>query len=155
MIVNCHLGDLLNEKAISHAHLPASAWLTACCVQNHTFQAEVGAVFQALQPRLAITTHLTPNSYVYIPLVSGIRSQYPTGPLAIATDFDVWDITTTSVRQRRLLPLEETSGYSVGVPNGQDLATSNLATIARPEVVAGNLRVFQLPTDAEGVNAAG
>ena len=75
----------------------------ACaCLQNHTSQSEVGAIFQKLQPRLAIATHLSVNEYSIVPILSGIRSTYPTGPLAVAQDFAVWDVSPSAVSQRKV-----------------------------------------------------
>ena len=71
-------------------------------LQNHTSQSEVGAIFQKLQPRLAIATHLSINEYSIVPILSGIRSTYPTGPLAIAQDFAVWDVSPSAVSQRKV-----------------------------------------------------
>jgi len=34
--------------------------------------------------RLAIATHLSLNDYSYVPIVTGIRATFPTGPLATA-----------------------------------------------------------------------
>lgn len=48
-------------------------------MQNHTTQAEVGEVFEAVQPRLAIATHLNLNPHTYVPIISSIRSTYPDG----------------------------------------------------------------------------
>ena len=71
-------------------------------VQDHTSQSEVGTIFQKLQPRLAIATHLSVNEYSIVPILSGIRSTYPTGPLAIAQDFAVWDVSPDAVSQRKV-----------------------------------------------------
>ena len=49
------------------------------CVQNHTNNAEVGQIFQATKPRLAIATHLSVNPHTYVPIITAIRSTYPTG----------------------------------------------------------------------------
>ena len=54
-----------------------------------------------LQPRLAIATHLSVNEYSIVLIISGIRSTYPVGPLAIAQDLNVWDISPTNITQRR------------------------------------------------------
>lgn len=106
------------------------------CVQNHTLQPEAGSLFQAIQPRLAIATHLRVTAYTVVPIISAIRSQYPKGPLAIATDFDVWDISPSTVMQRRFLPIELNAGYEFAlVPKEYALAVHDEATVARPDRV--------------------
>lgn len=72
-------------------------------LQNHTSQTQVGQVFAALNPapRLAIATHLSVNEYSIVPIISAIRSTYPVGPLAIAQDLNVWEISPTNITQRR------------------------------------------------------
>ena len=51
--------------------------------------------------RLAIASHLSINDATVVPIISAIRSTYPSGPLAIAQDLDVWDISPTNVTQRK------------------------------------------------------
>lgn len=116
----------------------------AWCLQNHTFQAEAGAVFNLLKPRLAIATHLRVTPYSITPILTAIRSTY-LGPLAIATDFDVWDISAQAVVQRRFLPLMEHSGYEFFEhPAEYSLAVSDVPTEPRPAVVDGNLTVYRI-----------
>lgn len=78
-------------------------------LQNHTSQTQVGEVFAALNPapRLAIATHLSVNQYSIVPIISAIRSTYPTGPLAIAQDLVSWDISPTNITQRRLVMVSQ------------------------------------------------
>ena len=115
-------------------------------MQNHTCQGELGAIFNLLKPRLAISSHSRVSSYGITPILAGIRSQYPTGPLAVATDFDVWDVTATSVAQKRFLPYVEKVGYEFEQPAvGYDLPVENVITAPRPAVVAGGLSVFKIP----------
>ena len=106
-------------------------------------------MFQAILPRLAIASHLRVSPYTVTPIISSIRSQYPTEPLAIATDFDVWDISPSTVVQRRFLPVETKAGYEfAGYPREHDLATSNIATLPRPRTVGPlGLQVHNLPAD--------
>ncbi len=68
-------------------------------LQNHTSQTQVEQVFAALNP--AIATHLSVNEYSIVHFMSAIRSTYPVGPLAIAQDLNVWDISPTNITQRR------------------------------------------------------
>ncbi|KAK9865908.1 hypothetical protein WJX84_000433 [Apatococcus fuscideae] len=89
-------------------------------ILNHTTQTQVGSIFSALNGpslRLAIATHLSINDYSLVPIISAIRQTYPTGPLAIAQDLDVWDISPTAVRQRRFVPQPDNEG-GIFVPRG-------------------------------------
>lgn len=105
---------------------------------NHTTQAEVGEVFEAVQPRLAIATHLNLNPHTYVPIISSIRSTYPDGPLAIAEDLQVWEISKSSIVQKTLYVPEKTSGYlfnanaSITSPIGYELVDDNVDTLPRP-----------------------
>lgn len=74
-------------------------------LQNHTSQTQVGEVFAALNPapRLAIATHLSVNEYSIVLIISAIT--YPVGPLAIAQDLNIWDISPTNITQRRYADL--------------------------------------------------
>ncbi|KAK9797411.1 hypothetical protein WJX73_007627 [Symbiochloris irregularis] len=115
-------------------------------ITNHTTSAETGAIFQVLQPRLAIATHLRVTPYTITPILTSIRSQYPVGPLAVSTDFTVWDISAQAVVQCRFVPVEVKAGYEFGGhPHEYSLGVSDVATLPRPDVVAGGLRVFKLP----------
>lgn len=79
----------------------------------------------------------------------------PAGPLALAIDNSVWDISATSIVQRQFVPLLEKAGYEfTGHPRTYDLYTNDVATYQRPPVVYGDLSVFELPT-APAVSAAG
>ena len=71
-------------------------------LQNHTSPWEVGAIFQQLQPRLAIATHLKANAFSIVPAIAAIRSTYPSGPLAVAQDLSVWDVTADAIVQRQV-----------------------------------------------------
>jgi hypothetical protein len=136
---------------------------------NHTNQYEVGAIFQAIQPRLAIASHLDVNDYSVVPIVSAIRQTFPTGPLAIAKDFDVWDISPGAVATRQFVPNKGNWGYifqpetpipgynlPIGpAPPQYTLAVRNDPADPRPAVVQpGNLAVFQLPGDSLGSTPA-
>ena len=98
--------SVIAVKASAHtpdkANVSGSVKCLLNSLQNHTSQSEVGAIFQKLQPRLAIATHLSVNEYSIVPILSGILSTYPTGPLAIAQDFSVWDISPHEVSQRKV-----------------------------------------------------
>ncbi|KAL0031317.1 hypothetical protein WJX79_003158 [Trebouxia sp. C0005] len=100
---------------------------------NHTSQTQVGQVFAALNPapRLAIATHLSVNEYSIVPIISAIRSTYPVGPLAIAQDLNVWDISPTNITQRRFLVQPNIQG-GIFVPVGgtTDPAGYSLPTVS-------------------------
>ncbi|DBA82164.1 TPA: hypothetical protein ACH3X1_007151 [Trebouxia sp. C0004] len=100
---------------------------------NHTSQTQVGQVFAALNPapRLAIATHLSVNEYSIVPIISAIRSTYPVGPLAIAQDLNVWDISPTNITQRRFLVQPNIQGgIFVPVGGSTDPAGYSLPTVS-------------------------
>ena len=101
-----------------------------------------------LKPRLAIATHARVNSYTVTPLLTAIRSTYPSGPLALASDFDVWDVSPSRVVQRRFVPAHEHAGYEFSdTPQEHSLAVEDIWTVPRPAVVHGGWSVFQLPPE--------
>ncbi|KAK9797405.1 hypothetical protein WJX73_006256 [Symbiochloris irregularis] len=147
---------VIHESVGPIYNLSLESKATRNILTNHTSQAEVGAVFQAVQPRLAIATHLRITPYTITPILESIRSQYPSGPLALALDNSVWDITSKSIVQRQFVPLLEKAGYEfTGHPRTYDLYTSAVSTFQpRPNVVTGDLTVFEVP-NAPPVSAAG
>lgn len=117
-------------------------------MQNHTTQREVGAIFNALKPRLAIATHLRVNPYTVTPLVTAIRATYPSGPLTLANDFDVWDVSRTRVVQRQFVPASVHAGYEMGdKPEEHSLATEDVQAVPRPKRVRGGWSVFHVPSN--------
>ena len=112
-------------------------------------------MFNLLAPRLAIATHTRTNSYNNIALLTAIRSTYPQGPLALASDFDVWDVSHASITQRRFVPVEEHVGYEFGgYPQEHSLAVSDIDSLPRPQVVAGGWSVFQIPESSQDLGCS-
>lgn len=69
--------DCLQDAHSSNGDLVS--YLLFLCLQNHTNNAELGQIFAATKPRLAIATHLVNNPHTYIPIITSIRSTYPVG----------------------------------------------------------------------------
>ena len=74
--------------------------------QAHTSPAQFGKVMSLVKPRIAIGYHFQ-NDFDIAPAVrDGIRQTYG-GPLDLATDFMVWNVTKDEIRTRMAVPTHE------------------------------------------------
>jgi ribonuclease Z len=71
-------------------------------VQNssHTPQKALGYILSQTNPRLGVATHFQVNDDTVGPALDDIRSWYQ-GPVAIATDLLVINVSSSQIRQRR------------------------------------------------------
>jgi ribonuclease Z len=92
--------------------------------QGHTTPAALGKIMDITKPRMAVATHFQ-NDFDTAELVRReIRTQYE-GPLNLATDFMVWNITKDKLRTRMAVPNHESYPPPAQVP-------------AKPPVKGGN-----------------
>ena len=80
---------------------PESAWPVATKV--HTQPAAAGKVFSATRPRMAVAYHFIYEVRTYDEVWSEIRTTYE-GPLTLARDFLVWNITEEDISVREVIP---------------------------------------------------
>jgi ribonuclease Z len=74
--------------------------------QGHTTAAAFGKIMSMTEPRLAVCYHFQ-NDFDIAPAVrDGIRETYD-GPLDLATDFMVWNVTKDEIRTRMAVPNHE------------------------------------------------
>ena len=66
---------------------------------SHTLPVALGKLFSLTKPRLAVATHILVNANTVLPSVDGIRKYYD-GPLAIAQDFMVFNVSKKKITQR-------------------------------------------------------
>jgi len=66
---------------------------------SHTLPVALGKIFELTKPRLAVATHILKNANTTLPSVDGIRKYYD-GPLVIAEDFMVLNVTKDKITQR-------------------------------------------------------
>jgi ribonuclease Z len=93
--------DLMMEK---FQFAPSEAIFVG--TQGHTYAAAFGKIMSLTKPRLAVAYHFQ-NDFDTAPAVeSEIRKTYD-GPLDLATDFMVWNITKDAIRTRMGIPNEE------------------------------------------------
>lgn len=98
----------------SRHHLPESAWLIA--TSAHTQPELAGQLFAQLKPRMAVCFHYVDDGIgARQRLYAGVRSMY-SGPLSIAQDLMVWNVTRDSVRVRRVVG----GGYAFSLPRGNE-----------------------------------
>ena len=98
----------------SRNHLPESAWLIATTA--HTQPQLAGHLFSQLNPRMAVCFHYVDDGLAAGQrLYEAVRNVY-SGPLAIAQDMMVWNITPESIDVRRVVG----GAYSFSLPRGDE-----------------------------------
>jgi ribonuclease Z len=99
-----HRGDPGYEFAVAYSK----------AVQNssHTPQLAFGYILSKTRPRLGVATHFTANPENLKPAIDDIRYWYD-GPVAIATDLLVLNISKNQIRQRRA-KVSDYAWYPVG-----------------------------------------
>jgi len=66
---------------------------------SHTSPKAFGKIFSQTQPRLAVVTHTVENADTIMPIIDDIRIYYD-GPLAVASDMTVFNISKDEITQR-------------------------------------------------------
>ncbi len=74
--------------------------------QGHTTAAAFGKVMSMTKPRMAVCFHFQ-NDFDIAPAVSDAIRQTYDGPLDLATDFMVWNVTKDEIRTRMAVPTHE------------------------------------------------
>ncbi|MEX2123445.1 MAG: guanitoxin biosynthesis MBL fold metallo-hydrolase GntH [Woeseia sp.] len=98
----------------SRNHLPESAWMIA--TSAHTQPELAGQLFEALQPRMAVCFHYVDDGIGATQnLYASVRNLY-SGPLSIAQDMMVWNVTSDSIRVRKVVGGE----YAFSLPRGKE-----------------------------------
>lgn len=98
VIHECFMGpDLLMKK---YGFGAASALNVATKV--HTPPAGCGLVFAAVKPRMAVAYHFFNDYDTRYPIYEGLRKTYK-GPLTMATDLVVWNVTKKDIRVRQVI----------------------------------------------------
>jgi len=111
--------------AIHETMLPPDLWLEkysmsheaaiASGTQGHTTPAAFGKVMDITKPRMAVASHFQ-NDFDTAPLVEQeIRKHYD-GPLNLAQDFMVWNVTKDEVTTRMAVPNHESFPSPAQVP---------------------------------------
>jgi ribonuclease Z len=93
---------------------PQLAW-RACCA-FHTSGQAFGKVMSVIKPRHAVAYHFLNEEATRYSLYDNIRETYD-GPLSMATDMMVWNITKDKVTERMAVSTEE--AWAVSGPTRQ------------------------------------
>jgi ribonuclease Z len=117
-----HRGDPGYEFAV--------AYTKAIQNSSHTPQLALGYILSKTRPRLGVATHFTANPENLQPAMDDIRYWYD-GPVAIATDLLVLNISKSHIRQRRA----KVSDYA-WYPVGKKYSEKELAKPKYPSPVA-------------------
>lgn len=83
----------------------------------HTPPSSCGKIFSRLQPRMTISFHNFVDHNVAPGILQGIRETYE-GPLTLANDLLVWNVTDDSVLVRRVIGTDEAWPATPPVPAG-------------------------------------
>lgn len=96
-------------------HLPESAWMIATTA--HTQPELAGQLFATLKPRMAVCFHFVDDGLgAAQKLYESVRNLYD-GPLSIAQDLTVWNVTDEAVRVRKVVG----GNYAFSLPRGKEL----------------------------------
>jgi len=86
---------------------------------SHILPVALGKLFSLMKPRLAVASHIRVNANTVLPIVDGIR-KYCDGPLAVAQDFMVFNVSKDKITQRICVgsgsPWVHTEAKSKGKP---------------------------------------
>ena len=93
---------------------------------SHTLPVALGKLFSLTKPRLAVATHILVNANTVLPTVDGIRKYYD-GPLAIAQDFMVFNVSKEKITQR------------IGVGSGSPWVFTEAKSTGEPKYKKDNL----------------
>jgi ribonuclease Z len=83
---------------------PQLAWRTCC--EFHTSPQSFGKIMSALQPRHAIAYHFFNEEATRYGVYEGIRETYE-GPLSMATDMMVWNVTKDGIKERMAVRIDD------------------------------------------------
>lgn len=122
-------------------------------VQIHTSPESFGKVMSLIEPRVAIAYHFFNDFDTRERIGLGIRSTYD-GPLSMATDYMVWNVTRDNVRIRMAQINPDVWPPPAAYPR-PEIDTSGMMFIS-PEVNAGKLSAAQEIDDTiyDRINAA-
>jgi ribonuclease Z len=105
-----HEAFLLPEQMVKFYNLPPVAALMVCC-QLHTSPQAFGKVMSAVKPRHAVAYHFYNDEATRYALHEGVRETYQ-GPLSMATDMMVWNITREAITERMAVSVDDAWGVS-------------------------------------------
>ena len=134
LIYDCFtsVSSLLSERR----YTPAAAWIVGTRV--HTSPQAAGKVFSMLEPRMAVCYHFINDTLTLPGHLQAVRSTYG-GPLTIAEDMLVWNVTKSRINTRKLIGVDSAFAGEDGQPADRSLnvpASKWLldGTLALPEV---------------------
>ena len=93
---------------------------------SHTLPVALGKLFSLTKPRLGVATHILVNANTVLPTVDGIRKYYD-GPLVIAQDFMVFNVSKEKITQR------------IGIGSGSPWVHTEAQRTGKPEYRKDNL----------------
>jgi ribonuclease Z len=125
------------ETAIEDMGFPPARALEVM-TQIHTAPEAFGKVMSSLKPRMAIAFHFFMDFNVAPGINDGIRKTYD-GPLSLADDLMVWNVTKDKIRVRNVAPVEEAWPAPTPYPI-PPVDTKGMKNVS-PEIQAGTFDV--------------
>ena len=102
---------------MKYEHLSAQSALNVA-IKVHTVPQTFGIVMDVVKPRMAVAYHFFNDYDTRDPIYDGIRKTYK-GPLTMATDLLVWNVTKESIKVRRVIVNEASWPARPLTPPGQ------------------------------------
>ncbi len=127
------------EDAVNKYRFPVARALEVF-TQIHTSPEAFGKVMSDVQPRMAIAYHFFTDFDVKPGVGVGIRRTYD-GPLTLADDLMVWNVTKDKIRVRRVVPIDEAWPPPAAVKAPQ-VDTTGMKNVS-PEIQAGAFDVLK------------
>lgn len=93
------------QQLVDFYNQPAQLAWRACC-EFHTSPQAFGKIMSTLQPRHAVAFHFFNEEGTRYGIYEGIRETYA-GPLSMATDMMVWNITKEGVTERMAVSTDD------------------------------------------------
>lgn len=125
------------ETAIEDMGFPPGRALEVM-TQIHTSPEAFGKVMSTLQPRLAIAYHFFMDFNIAPGINDGIRKTYD-GPLSLANDNMVWNVTKEEIRVRNVAPIEE--AWPARSPYPTPEMDASIIVNCTPEIASGTFDV--------------
>ncbi len=103
-----HEAFMLPEQMVKNYNLPPVAAMMVCC-QLHTGPHAFGKIMSAVEPRHAVAYHFFNDPNIRYEMYEGIRQTYQ-GPLSMAEDLMVWNVTKDAITERMAVTTDDAWG---------------------------------------------
>ncbi len=120
-------------------YTPTAAWVVG--TQVHTAPQSAGKLFTLLEPRMAVCYHFINNSRTLPKQLESVRMTYA-GPLTMAEDLYVWNVTPEAINLRKAIGVD----YAFGAATAKKPADRSLRVELSDWLWAGRLPMPDIDT---------